>query len=107
MALQQMTPDNLFRCGLTCDYTSECLAFLRENFDIEDPDPALTRSAVDAFCSKMTRLFCKGLILGDSSASSAVPAVTDPPSRTMTQIVYEQVEVPEPILAGTLLQCPK
>ena len=99
-ALLHMTPDNMFRCGLTCDYGSECLAFLRENFDVDDPDPALTKAAVEAFCSKMELLFCKGLILGDAAAVPAVQAASSP-SRTITQIVYQQVETPEPILAST------
>ena len=39
-ALQHMQAPSLFRCGLTCDYTSECVAFLR-NFDVDDPDVSL------------------------------------------------------------------
>lgn len=110
-----MTPANLFRCGVTCDYSMECLAFLRECFDIEDPDPAATPGAVAAFCDRMTALFCSGYILGDTSSRLAVPAVPAVPAdaggnnavdqsatkaKTVTQIVFEQVDFPEPILAS-------
>ena len=99
-----MTPGNLFRCGLTCDYTMECLAFLRECFDIEDPDPACTPELVRAFCDRMRALFCKGYILGKvpAQADPAVPAVpgveNGSDARSVSQIVFEQVDLPEPIL---------
>lgn len=73
-ALQDMTPKNMFRCGLTCDYSTECLAFLRENFDVDDPDPAQTSGIVDAFCQRMRLLFVEGYVLGDAKQ---VPLASD------------------------------
>lgn len=109
-ALEEMTPANLFHCGISCDYAMECLAFLRECFDVDDPDPATTPSAVQAFCSRMKMLFCQGYILGQTSPRPAVPAdqadlaaAVDPsPAKTVSQIVFEQVDFPEPSL-GSLL----
>ena len=112
-ALLQMTPGNLFRCGLTCDYTSECMSFLRANFDIDDPDPAVISFAAENFCQRMKRLFLDAMILGDAPsipASAAVPASSAKPHatvpveqcKTVSQIVYEQVQDPEPTLGCVL-----
>ena len=82
----------------------ECLAFLRECFDIEDPDPACTPELVRAFCDRMRTLFCDGYILGKvpvqaDPATRAVPAAENGnDARTVSQIVFEQVDYPEPIL---------
>eukprot|EP00435_Cladocopium_sp_Y103_P035298 s3002_g9.t1 len=103
-ALEDMTPANLFRCGLTCDYTMECLTFLRDCFDIDDPDPATTKQSVLAFCGRMKMLFISGFILGEASkvsaspAAPAQPAAADVASKTVTQMVFEQVDFPEPSL---------
>ena len=95
-ALQDMTPSNLFRCGLTCDYSTECLVFLRENFDVDDPDPSQTSRIVDAFCHRMRLLFVDGYVLGDSKQ---VPLASQGQhGRSMTQTVFEQIETPEPNL---------
>ena len=110
-ALEDMTPSNLFRCGLTCDYATECLIFLREHFDIEDPDPAMTITAVQAFCGRMKTLFCEGLILGKASSASTQPPASAAPAvpafhgvpKTVTQIVFEQVDFPEPTLGNKRL----
>lgn len=109
-ALEDMTPASLFRCGLTCDYTMECLTFLRDCFDIDDPDPATTKQSVLAFCARMKMLFIDGFILGDASkvaasqaapatpTAPATPAAADVASMTATQMVFEQVDFPEPSL---------
>lgn len=82
----------------------ECLAFLRECFDIEDPDPACTPESVRAFCARMKTLFCQGYILGKVpvQADQAVPAVpfvqNGSDARSVSQIVFEQVDYPEPSL---------
>ena len=98
-ALQDMTPKNMFRCGLTCDYSTECLAFLRENFDVDDPDPAQTSGIVDAFCQRMRLLFVEGYVLGDAKQ---VPLASDGQNgRSMTLKVFEQIETPEPSLISS------
>ena len=103
-ALQYMTPANLFRCGLTCDYTLECLNFLRDNFDIEDPDPAVLPTAVQRFCQRMLRLFRDGFILGKAMADKAPDAAQtsrEAAPATVSKIVLEQVDFPEPSLASS------
>lgn len=101
-ALEDMTPANLFRCGLTCDYSMECLKFSRETFDIDDPDPATTCQSARAFCARMKSLFIEGYILGKAKPAPAAPAapadVRSSTSKTITEIVFEQVEFPEPML---------
>jgi len=88
----------------------ECLTFLRDCFDIDDPDPAMTKQSVLAFCARMKTLFIDGFILGDASKvaasqaapatppASATPAAADVASMTATQMVFEQVDFPEPSL---------
>ena len=85
-----MTPGNLFRCGLTADYANECLLFLREHFDCDDPDPAITCRATAAFASHMRKLFCDGYILSKPAEGTT--------QKSATQIVLQQVETPEPPL---------
>ena len=120
-----MVPDKLIRCGLTADYSLECLRFLRQHFDIDDPDPAGIPFALSEFKNRMEQLFVKGWILGrtDSSSSSTGSsgstglsgstgsrgltgsnggdASGDPacPEKTVTQCVFEQIEEPVPMLA--------
>ena len=90
-----MVAPKLMRAALTCDYSTECLQFLRSNFDIEDPDPALVLDAVNSFQERMQRLFIKGYILG--KPSDAEPAAHDPPlAKTITQLVFEEVQEPKP-----------
>ena len=96
-ALLDMVPDKLMRCGLTCDFTMECLTFLRKNFDIQDPDPAMVRGVLQVFHQRMSNLFCKGLILG-SSASCTDSTSSNAEEKTASQIVFEQVDFPEPML---------
>ena len=95
-ALENMIPANLFRCGLTADYSTACLTFLRTKFDIEDPDPADSVQAVSEFSTRMRALFCDGCILGDAKAVQADSEHAV--GRSMTQIVYEQIDCPEPRL---------
>ena len=90
-ALQDMVAPKLMRAALTCDYSSECLAFLRSNFDVDDPDPALLLDAVHAFQKRMTKLFIKGHILGGAQEG---PSPDRP--KTVTQLVFEEVQDPEP-----------
>lgn len=106
-----MVPDKLIRCGLTADYSLECLRFLRQHFDIEDPDPASIPSALLDFKDRMEQLFVKGWILGspESSGSSGSSGSTGStgdvsdnpicPGKTVTQCVFEQIEEPVPMLA--------
>lgn len=103
----------LMRCGLTCDYTSECLGFLRTNFDIEDPDVSCVPGVLAEFAKRQRFLFVDGYILSDSSQlpSPAVgsqapgsqaprpPGVLNGPQRSATQLVYEEIQTPEPQLA--------
>lgn len=96
-ALQNMTASNLFRCGLTCDYATECLALLRKHFDIDDPDPAQTVAIAEQFQERMCQLFIKGYVLGDSRSADAASCE----GRSMTQVVFEQIEIPEPIFYGS------
>ena len=93
-ALQNMTPENLFRCGLTSDYAAECLSFLR-SFDVDDPDVASVGRLFESFREHMSSLFIRGYVLGNVPKSS-----DSEPDRlkTMTQVVFEQVESPEPRL---------
>ncbi|CAE7368948.1 unnamed protein product, partial [Symbiodinium sp. KB8] len=98
-ALQNMTPENLFRCGLTSDYAAECLSFLR-SFDVDDPDVASVGRLFESFREHMSSLFIRGYVLGNVPKSS-----DSEPDRlkTMTQVVFEQVESPEPIYYGNKL----
>ena len=118
-ALQNMHAAALMRCGLTCDYTSECLGFLRTNFDIEDPDVSCVPGVLAEFAKRQRFLFVDGYILSDSSQvpSSAVgvgskapgsqaprpPGVVNGPQRSATQLVYEEIQTPEPQLACKLV----
>ncbi|CAE7220504.1 MPK1 [Symbiodinium sp. CCMP2592] len=104
-ALQNMNAAALMRCGLTCDYTSECLGFLRRNFDIEDPDVSCTPRVLEEFTKRQRFLFVDGYILSDSSqVPSSVDGSEAPgsqaPRRCATQLVYEEIQTPEPIFYG-------
>ena len=95
-ALLDMVPEKLFACGLTCDFGMECINFLRQHFDIDNPDPASTGKALMSFGQRMRRLFCDGLILGKASQENSDEARA---RRTMTQIVYEEIDFPQPSLS--------
>ncbi|CAE7765456.1 ngoBIM [Symbiodinium sp. CCMP2592] len=104
-ALQNMNAAALMRCGLTCDYTSECLGFLRRNFDIEDPDVSCTPRVLEEFTKRQRFLFVDGYSLSDSSqVPSSVDGSEAPgsqaPRRCATQLVYEEIQTPEPIFYG-------
>ncbi|CAE7456312.1 Cdkl4 [Symbiodinium sp. CCMP2592] len=104
-ALQNMNAAALMRCGLTCDYTSECLGFLRRNFDIEDPDVSCTPRVLEEFTKRQRFLCVDGYILSDSSqVPSSVDGSEAPgsqaPRRCATQLVYEEIQTPEPIFYG-------
>ncbi|CAJ1448590.1 unnamed protein product [Effrenium voratum] len=95
-ALQAMTAPQLMRCGLTCDYTSECLRLLRTHFDVEDSDVARLVPVFHDFQRRQRRLFCDGYILGDPAQDASEALVAKP----VAQIVFEQIEEPEPIYYG-------
>ena len=96
-----MVPDKLMRCGLTADYTMEVLSFLRQNFDTDDPDVALTPALLKSFKERMHNLFVKGWILAPCTAPQADTADA---CKTMTQIVFEQVDCPQPMLGLVMSQ---
>lgn len=98
-ALEAMTPKNLVRCGLTCDYATECLLFLRKYCDIDDPDPAQTGQLVDSFCTRMHNLFVSGYVLGDAKSVQR-GTLLDSPGCSVTQLVFEQIDTPEPLLVS-------
>ena len=100
-ALQAMTPTNLFRCGLTCDYATECLVFLRKHCDIDDPDPAQTGQLVESFCKRMHSLFVSGYVLGDAKTVQR-GTLLDSPGCSVTQLVFEQIDTPEPLLVSCI-----
>lgn len=100
-ALQQMQPAQLMRAAVTCDYSSECLGFLRSNFDIDDPDPATIFRAFQTFQERMTVLFVDGYILGNSPQSTVQsPSDISHNAKTACQMVFEEIQNPEPILVG-------
>ena len=109
VALKHMTASELMRCGLTCDFTSECMAFLRQHFDVEDPDAALFAQAFRNFSSRQKALFIDGYILSDPASlpaqgsglraqGSADWMIKGPEGtiKSATQLVFEEVEHPEP-----------
>jgi len=110
VALKHMTASELMRCGLTCDFTSECMAFLRQHFDVEDPDAALFAEAFRNFSSRQKALFIDGYILSDPASLSSAPGSgirdqgsadwmvkgPDGTKKSATQLVFEEVEHPEP-----------
>ena len=93
-----MVPSQLMRAAVTCDYSSECLAFLRSNFDIDNPDPAGIFQAFKDFHSRMTALFVEGFILGDAAAVHSPQSMDGSLPKTACQLVCEEIEIPEPIL---------
>ena len=98
----------LFRCALTCDYTSECTSFLRK-FDKDDPDVAEVPELLNEFSERQRLLFVDGYILSDASSAGSggssgsqvprpgVSAQSD--CKTVSQRVFEEIETPEPKLA--------
>ena len=89
----------LVRCGLTCDYTSECLGFLRAHFDIEDPDVSCVRAALADFTKRQRLLFVDGYILSADIPGSQVPRLPgtlNGVGKSATQMVYEEIQTPEP-----------
>jgi len=117
--LQSMTPSELFTAGITADYAAETLDFVRR-FDVDDHDPAVTPREVRHFIRRMRLLFSEAHILTTSrspdgpSASSGASASSGPAAAsassssgppagqclTITQIVLQQCQDPEPIMYG-------
>ena len=109
VALKHMTASELMRCGLTCDFTSECMAFLRQHFDVEDPDVSLFAEAFRNFSFRQKALFIDGYILSDPASLPAqgsglgaqgfadwMVKGPDGTNKSATQLVFEEVEHPEP-----------
>ena len=117
--LQSMTPSELFTAGITADYAAETLDFV-QRFDVDDHDPAVTPREVRHFIRRMRLLFSEAHILTTSrspdgpSASSGASASSGPAAAsassssgppagqclTITQIVLQQCQDPEPIMYG-------
>ena len=81
-----MQAPSLFRCGLTCDYTSECVAFLR-NFDVDDPDVSLISEKFEKFARRQKSLFVDGYILSDVASAGSGHG-----EKSVTQLVYEEID---------------
>ena len=88
-----MVAPDLMRAAVTADYTSECLKFLRSNFDVQDPDPAAFQPLVVQFAKHMRALFVEGLILSQVPAAEQGSDV-----RTACQMVFEEIQSEEPNL---------
>ncbi|CAE8637854.1 unnamed protein product, partial [Polarella glacialis] len=96
--LQHMTPPELFSCGLTADYAMECVRFLRENFDSQRPDTAVTVRVTMAFVDRMQTLFVDGHILGLVPRQLSDGDGVTP--RTISEVVLNQLDEAEPIYYG-------
>ena len=97
-ALQHMNGPDLMRTAVTADFTSECLKWLRDHFDIDDPDAAMVWGSLQQFKARMTSLFVDGNILADASK---LPGAGHS-GKTACQMVFEEIEKPEPMLACSL-----
>ena len=86
-ALDSMTPKSIATAGLTADYNSVCMDFIRI-FDTDDHDPALTARQRDEFINTMRTLFLRGYV---ALQPPARVGDVDPPM-TMTQIAMSQIE---------------
>ena len=96
-ALRSFGPQELVSAGLTADYAAETLEFVRI-FDCDDHDPAETPGQVRRFIRRMELLFCEGHILTMPPADAVPDGPTVP--KTITAIVLEQCQDPEPIVYG-------
>ena len=87
----------LMRAAVTCDYAAECLSFLR-HFDADEVDPATTSSYLARWQDRMKCLFHDGYILGNSrDIPNSLHVET-----TASQMVFEEIENPEPPLGISL-----
>ncbi len=105
-ALRSLTGEELMGLAVSADYAEETVAFLR-HFDKDDHDPAKTRRELSVFAKRMRLLFCEGHIMTLPPRPATVHAADDgedgkdgPRAMTTTQIVWEQVQTPEPIVFG-------
>lgn len=96
--LQSLGPKELVQAGLTADYAAETLEFVRL-FDCGNHDPAKTPGEVRRFIRRMRLLFCEGHILTAAPGRDG----DDCAPKTVTQIVLEQRQDPEPIVYGDKL----
>ena len=110
-ALRSLSAEELMGLAVSADYAEETVAFLRR-FDKYDHDPAKTPSQLREFARRMRVLFCDGHIM----CAPPRPCKVDPVEldgqdgqdgssepKTITQIVWEQVQDPEPIGVGSEL----
>ena len=89
-SLKHMTAPELMRAAVTCDYSAECMEFLRSRFDIADPDPPVTTQEVAEFDSRMRKLFLDGYILAQGQPGGP---------KTAARMVFSEIEDFEPPLA--------
>ena len=107
-ALRSLSAEELMGLAVSADYAEETVAFLRR-FDKYDHDPAKTPAQLREFTRRMRLLFCDGHIMCEPSRPCTVKQDSqngqddDDGSyepKTITQIVWEQVQDPEPIGVG-------
>lgn len=91
-ALQHMVAPELMRAAVTADYASECMRFLRNGFDVQDPDPAAVVELLNAFSIRMKSLFVEGFILSRSQAEGSDA------NKTACEMVFDEVDTAEPPL---------
>ncbi len=82
--LEAINGAEVVRLGLQADFTAETTEFLRE-FDVADPDPAITPRRKAAFIARMQALFGEGRVLAEiggfenaSLTSIAVSQIKEP-----------------------------
>ena len=104
-ALRCLTAEELIGLAISADYAEETVAFLRL-FDKDDHDPAKTRQHLKLFAHRMRLLFCDAHILTGPPKPATVRAVGDQDeddgqtAKTVTQLVWEQIQEPEAIGVG-------
>ncbi len=83
--LESMTPESIVVAGLTADYGSECMAFIRF-FDKANRDPAVILRKRDEFIARMRVLFLEGFAAMEVPEEPAARA-----NMTMLQACMAQV----------------
>ena len=99
--LDAMTPQELLETGFAADWGEVCQRFLRK-FDVEDRDPSTTAALFQEFSKVVRTLFVEGWIMVDPRAPTA--ADEQPLGKTVTQIIFEQLEDMTYIRYGTKLK---
>ena len=93
-ALEAMTPRDMLEVGLAADFGEVCMRFIRE-FDVSDRDPSRTAARLCCFEDTLRKLFVDGYILvptGEWPSSDAPAAPQEHQGKTITQIIFEQLE---------------